>query len=260
MKNIFVTSDKTYCIQYNDFKQLNFQKFQNIISNKTNIPIDSLIIKYNGHILYNTVPNFNNNDILTVTHRIRGGKQKNKKDKHKDKRKERKNKDKSNNKIKENFGDGITDIFEPVVDFFEFIWKMIEWSFLVFIWLFTDILNPMVWINDAVEGAFVGLKLIANIMLDAFVAFVSKIFNVIFNPFMKGIFGDDWESKNDSKCYAVSDCSVPYPILFATIILPPLGVFMELGLKGWLNILICALLTLLYYVPGLIYALILLYC
>ena len=49
-------------------------------------------------------------------------------------------------------------------------------------------------------------------------------------------------------------------VLLGTIILPPLGVFMELGIKGWLNILICALLTLLYYVPGLVYALILLYC
>lgn len=44
----------------------------------------------------------------------------------------------------------------------------------------------------------------------------------------------------------------PIKIIFA-ILLPPLGVFLEVGLKGhfWLNI----LLTLLGYVPGIIHAL-----
>ncbi len=52
----------------------------------------------------------------------------------------------------------------------------------------------------------------------------------------------------------------PISIIITTIFLPPLGLFMELGFKGWLNIAICALLTLFYYFPGLIYALIILYC
>ncbi|MDX1572419.1 MAG: YqaE/Pmp3 family membrane protein [Methylophaga sp.] len=44
----------------------------------------------------------------------------------------------------------------------------------------------------------------------------------------------------------------PFKILFA-ILLPPLGVFLEVGLKGhfWLNI----LLTLLGFIPGIIHAL-----
>ncbi|MFA5630433.1 MAG: YqaE/Pmp3 family membrane protein [Porticoccaceae bacterium] len=43
------------------------------------------------------------------------------------------------------------------------------------------------------------------------------------------------------------------PSLYIFIILPPLGVFLEVGLKGhfWLNI----LLTLLGFVPGIIHAL-----
>jgi len=53
---------------------------------------------------------------------------------------------------------------------------------------------------------------------------------------------------------------VPTSIIISTIFLPPLGLFMELGLKGWFNILICALLTFFYYFPGLIYALIIIYC
>ena len=53
---------------------------------------------------------------------------------------------------------------------------------------------------------------------------------------------------------------LPISIIITTIFLPPLGLFMELGFKGWLNIAICALLTLFFYFPGLLYALIILYC
>ena len=53
---------------------------------------------------------------------------------------------------------------------------------------------------------------------------------------------------------------LPISVIITTIFLPPLGLFMELGFKGWLNIALCALLTLFYYFPGLIYALIILYC
>jgi len=34
---------------------------------------------------------------------------------------------------------------------------------------------------------------------------------------------------------------------------------MDMGLTGWLNILICILLTLLFYIPGLVYALLIIY-
>ena len=46
-----------------------------------------------------------------------------------------------------------------------------------------------------------------------------------------------------------------YINIIATIICPPLGIFMSYGISGWFKILICCGLTLLYYVPGLIYAL-----
>jgi uncharacterized membrane protein YqaE (UPF0057 family) len=52
----------------------------------------------------------------------------------------------------------------------------------------------------------------------------------------------------------------PMAVILCTILLPPLGLFMELGLKGWINILLCGLLTFFYYFPGLIYALIIIYC
>ena len=42
--------------------------------------------------------------------------------------------------------------------------------------------------------------------------------------------------------------------MMATIICPPLGVFMAFGLKGIIKIVVCCLLSLLYYIPGLVYA------
>ena len=61
------------------------------------------------------------------------------------------------------------------------------------------------------------------------------------------------------KCYLTSSNTVPFSIILGTILCPPIGVFMDLGLTGWMNILICALLTLLFYIPGLIYALLIIY-
>ena len=46
-----------------------------------------------------------------------------------------------------------------------------------------------------------------------------------------------------------------YINIISTIICPPLGVFMAFGIKGWLKIAVCALLSLGYYIPGLVYAL-----
>jgi uncharacterized membrane protein YqaE (UPF0057 family) len=61
------------------------------------------------------------------------------------------------------------------------------------------------------------------------------------------------------KCYLTSNNTVPFSIILGTIICPPLGVFMDLGATGWFNILICTLLTLMFYVPGLVYALLVIY-
>ncbi len=46
-----------------------------------------------------------------------------------------------------------------------------------------------------------------------------------------------------------------YLNIIAMILCPPLGVFMSYGIKGIIKIIICAALTLFYYFPGLIYAL-----
>ena len=62
------------------------------------------------------------------------------------------------------------------------------------------------------------------------------------------------------KCYRTQAGTVPTPVIIATVLFPPAGVFMELGLHGWIQILVCLLLTFMFYFPGLIYGLIVLYC
>lgn len=175
--------------------------------------------------------------------------------------------------VREDFGpfDFLKKILDPIVSLgvlveilIKFITtglpKLLLWIIMIIPWFFKDFLNPFVWIQDILASVFVGLQLFVQAVLDGFMAIVRKSFDLVFGPIANGIWADDFPDKSQSKCYKMPDCSVPYPVLFGTIILPPLGVFMELGLKGWLNILICAVLTLLYYFPGLIYALILLYC
>jgi len=48
-------------------------------------------------------------------------------------------------------------------------------------------------------------------------------------------------------------------LIISTIILPPMGVFMRFGLNRWLDILITGGLSIFYYIPGLIYGLVLIY-
>jgi uncharacterized membrane protein YqaE (UPF0057 family) len=72
--------------------------------------------------------------------------------------------------------------------------------------------------------------------------------------YFKGI-----DMKKGRKCYLTNNGKVPFSILLGTILCPPMGVFMDLGVSGWFNIMICVILTLMYYIPGLVYALLVIY-
>lgn len=135
------------------------------------------------------------------------------------------------------------------------------------IWLFQHFLNPAVWITDLIKTIFIAVKIVMMGLLDAIAGFFRAITNMFFEPIVKGFWGDPSLSdgkkncpKGSRKCYTQEKGRVPLPVLIATIIMPPLGIFMELGLKGWANIIMTALLTLFFYFPGLLYALVILYC
>ena len=187
-------------------------------------------------------------------------------------------------KIKGGFGlgGGMSGILDPIIDPIEGIWKSVAGIgdffvkiFQVFLWfgeflkwLFTDFLDPRVFLVDITRSIVTVLRIIVLGVLDGIAGFVRRMVNIVFGPITGAFWGwtppDEKKTKGKSckgqKCYAQPDARIPIPVLLGTIILPPMGLFMELGLKGWLNILICAILTLAYYFPGLVYALIILYC
>lgn len=126
---------------------------------------------------------------------------------------------------------------------------------------------------DGIMGLvkFVSQEILLAPLRVAFIL-IKKFVNSLGNNTIKAIWGADnvdFEedadptnptNMNNKKCYSTPDGTVPFSVVIATILCPPVGVFMEYGVLGWFNILICALLTLMFYFPGLIYALILLYC
>jgi uncharacterized membrane protein YqaE (UPF0057 family) len=145
--------------------------------------------------------------------------------------------------------------------------EIILWLIDYITWLFQHFLNPAVWIPDLIKTIFLGVKIIMIGILDAVAGFCRIVINSFVEPIIRGFWGDPKSSSGkekcsngNRKCYTQKKGGVPMPVLLATIIMPPLGIFMELGLKGWANILLTALLTLLFYFPGLLYALIILYC
>jgi uncharacterized membrane protein YqaE (UPF0057 family) len=78
--------------------------------------------------------------------------------------------------------------------------------------------------------------------------------NDLESNYFKGI-----DRNHGRKCYLTNNGKVPFSILLGTILCPPLGVFMDLGATGWLNIVLCVILTFMFYIPGLLYALFIIY-
>ena len=65
---------------------------------------------------------------------------------------------------------------------------------------------------------------------------------------------EDYQLYRPLRCYKNIGAN-GYMNIFATIICPPLGVFMSYGMAGWAKIGLCAILCLAMYFPGLVYAL-----
>ena len=168
----------------------------------------------------------------------------------------------------------IAKVFIFLIQLIFWFIQFIFWFVFFIAWIFTDLLNPVKLITD-----------FGNSMILIIVTIVSTIFNVLLGlmafvingvgGWMQGFWGWDQSSlskkdidsnyfkginrKKGKKCYLTNDNTVPFSILLGTILCPPIGVFMNLGITGWFNILICGILTLLYYIPGLFYALLVIY-
>ena len=179
-------------------------------------------------------------------------------------------------------GGGIGEMFESIIQIgkvFIFlidlvIWfgKFIVWLVFFIMWLFKFLFYDL--LTDVANGLLVILITICKLPIEICVSLVAYFTNSI-GGWMTTIWGGDQSNltkrdKNSNyfrsvdrtkgkKCFLTNTNTVPFSILLGTIICPPLGVFMNLGVTGWFNILICIFLTLCYYLPGLFYALLVIY-
>ena len=154
------------------------------------------------------------------------------------------------------------NFLQLVLNFFEDLGRIFIWLYKLIIWVVVDILNPTVWFKGFIKGLFDGIRIVILFILEFCLTLIKKAFNTILGPVFSNIWGYDMTDKNNKckKCFSTKTGSLPFSVIIGTILMPPLGVFMELGMIGWVNILICALLTAAFYFPGLIYALMILYC
>ena len=161
----------------------------------------------------------------------------------------------------------LRDIGNAIIGAFKYLVtlvKLIIWSFKFIIFILSEVLWPPKIIEDIAASPAIARQLIKVIKL-LIVKFGTFLTNNLIGSISNKIFGWDLKKKpaktneKDTKCYKTKEGEVPMNILIATVLLPPLGVFMEFGLASWTNILITGGLTMLFYVPGLIYALILIY-
>lgn len=168
----------------------------------------------------------------------------------------------------------IGKVFLKIGDFIIWIGKFILWFIFFLGWVITDFLNPIKLFTDFFNGFMVLLISICRLPFDVLLGMFAFFVNG-FGSWMQGFWGWDNQfttklDKNSDylkklnlskgkKCYLTNTNKVPFSILLGTLICPPLGVFMDVGLTGWFNILICILLTFLFYIPGLAYALLIIY-
>lgn len=117
-----------------------------------------------------------------------------------------------------------------------------EKNFSVFsiIWIILPIINLF---------AEIAMDLIGIILF-----FVKEIFKVTYDmmvPPVLNIFGNEGSRAGKKHCFKLG-----WVRNLTLVLCPPAAIFLATGLKGWLQIIICCLATLLYYFPGLAYAII----
>jgi uncharacterized membrane protein YqaE (UPF0057 family) len=169
---------------------------------------------------------------------------------------------------------GIGNVFIFLLQVIVWFGKFIYWFIMFVIWAFSDLLNPIKLVADFWNSIVLILVTLMNTVFGVIMGISAFVVNQI-GQWMQGFWGWDEsnltkqdkesnyfksiDTKKGKKCYLTNNNKVPFSVLLGTILCPPMGVFMDMGLTGWMNIFICALLTLLFYIPGLFYALLVIY-
>jgi len=168
----------------------------------------------------------------------------------------------------------IGNVFIFLIQLIFWFFKFVAWFVQFIFWVFVDLLNPLNFLSDFFNALMVIIVSICRLPFDLLITIFAIGVNTI-GGWMQGFWG--WEmsnlTKNDKnsnyfqaykrnkgqKTYLTNSNTVPFSIILGTILCPPMGVFMDMGTSGWLNIIVCCLLTLLFYLPGLCYALLIIY-
>ena len=172
------------------------------------------------------------------------------------------------NDIKESFNalNVLKDIGESIGAFFKVLFWLIKFGF----YFLGELLNPFNLFNDLFTSFASLPRIIINVVVRIVVSTSKYIVNKVLNPIVNKAFGWDIQISNDeeedksvkrtdTKCYKADEGSLPNTVIISTVLLPPLGIFMRFGLQKWLEILIAGALTILYYIPGLIYSFIMIW-
>jgi uncharacterized membrane protein YqaE (UPF0057 family) len=167
-------------------------------------------------------------------------------------------------KIGDTIKNAIGSIFKPIIEpivaigrVFMLLLKIVLWLIQFALWLIRFIFWIFSVFIPALFTDIAGfIRLIIATIFDTSFGLIRKL--------IKAIFGDGInKNKSDDpnyRCYGVrDDGTIPTTILISTILCPPLGVFMMYGISGWLYILGSAILSLVYYIPGLIFSFVLFY-
>jgi len=169
---------------------------------------------------------------------------------------------------------GIGEVFIFIFQLLIWLIKFIYWFVFFVAWLFMDLLNPVKLVTDFWGSIILIIVTFFSTIVQLFMGIIGFGVNGV-GSWLQGFFGWDQSNltKNDresnyfrqmdrnkgKKCYLTNTNTVPFSILLGTILCPPIGVFMDMGATGWFNIFICMILTMLFYVPGLLYALLIIY-
>ena len=168
----------------------------------------------------------------------------------------------------------IADVFISAMKLILWIALFIVWFVQFMVWVFSDLLNPTNFCYDFYNSVMMIVIAIFSMFFNIITG-ISALFVNTLGDWMQGFWGWDQSSltKTDkeskyfktfdknkgAKYYLTNSNTVPFSMLLGTILCPPIGVFMDMGLSGWLNIIVCCLLTLIFYIPGLLYALLIIY-
>ena len=170
--------------------------------------------------------------------------------------------------------DAIGKAFIFLIKSIFWLFKFVIWFVWFLTWVFLDLLNPVNFIADFYNSIILITLTICRVPFELIVASFKICINIV-GGWMQGFWGWDMSSltkadknslyfksfnrKAGQKIYYTQQNTIPFSIIIGTILCPPMGVFMDLGTSGWLNIIVCCLLTLLFYLPGLCYALLIIY-